>query len=343
MRLDELAKIIGAEVGAEHAAIAVSACATLEAATPGTVSFLSGSKYADQLPTTKASAVIVAHGTKPLASGVALLFAKDPYFGFRQAVVALHGYRQHPHVGVHPLAYVHPTATIGEGTTIYPFAYVGPGAKVGRDCILYPSVTVYDHCILGDRVILHASTSIGHDGFGYATHALPGEAPAHHKIPQAGIAVIEDDVEMGSNCSVDRATVGQTVVAKGTKFSNNVVIGHGTKVGQHNLYVAQVGLAGSVKTGDYVVMGGQVGVAGHLSIGSQVQIAAQSGVAQDLEAKQNYLGTPAIPIAQGRRVWMHTVNLDELVKRLKSLEKQVIALRSAEGSGPGSVVSQESK
>jgi UDP-3-O-[3-hydroxymyristoyl] glucosamine N-acyltransferase len=141
--------------------------------------------------------------------------------------------------------------------------------------------------------------------------------------------VVEDDVEMGANCSVDRATIGSTVVGQGTKFSNNVVIGHGTKVGKHNLYVAQVGLAGSVKTGNYVVMGGQVGVAGHLVIGDQAQIAGQSGVVGDLEPKQQYLGTPAVPIAQGRRVWMHTVNLDELVKRLKSLEKQVATLQAS--------------
>lgn len=327
MLLSELAKMLGAELDGDGS-VEVTSCATLDEATPGQVSFVASGKYAGKLGTTKASAVIVSPATRRADGMPALLKAKDPYFGFRNAVVALHGFRVHPHAGVHPLAYVDPTATVGEGTVIYPFAYVGPGAKIGRDCILYPSVTVYDRCIVGDRVILHAGTSVGHDGFGHATHALPGQAPAHHKIPQSGIAIIEDDVELGANCSVDRATVGTTVVGKGTKFSNSVVIGHGTKVGRHNLFVAHVGIAGSVTTGNYVVLGGQAGVAGHLKIADQVQVAGQSGVISDIDEKGQYMGLPAIPASQARRVWGHTMNLDELAKRVRELEKKVGELES---------------
>jgi UDP-3-O-[3-hydroxymyristoyl] glucosamine N-acyltransferase len=331
MRVEDLARVLQAELDGERG-VEVHACATLDDAQPGQVTFLTSPKYAPKLGTTKASAVIVAEGFKrPAGLSAVLIRAKDAYFAFRNAVVALHGERKHPDWGtsglISPLAFVHPTASIGEGTVVYPFVFIGPRAKVGKNCILYPSVTVYDDCIVGDRVILHAGCSIGQDGFGHATHALPGKPPEHHKIPQAGNAVIEDDVEMGANCSIDRATLGSTVVGRGTKFSNNVVIGHGTKVGPHNLYVAQVGLAGSVTTGSYVVMGGQAGVAGHLAIADQVQIAAQSGVMNDLEEKGQYLGAPAMPGAQARRVYNHFLNLDEIVKRLKDLEKQVAELR----------------
>lgn len=336
MKLSELAQALSAELDGDGDTL-VSACATLDDAAPGDVSFLASPKYAGRLGVTKASAVIVAPNVKRPDGGPVLLRAKDPYFAFRNAVVTLHGFRRHPDwtqttakppAPASPLwspqAYVDPTATVGEGTVIYPFVFVGPGAKIGRDCILYPSVSVYDRCIVGDRVILHAGCSIGHDGFGHATHALPGQPPAHHKIPQVGIAIVEDDVELGANCSVDRATVGATVIGRGTKFSNNVVIGHGTKVGPHNLYVAQVGLAGSVTTGAYVVMGGQVGVAGHLKIADQVQIGAQSGVMEDLdETKGIYLGSPTMPAGHARRVYNHFVGLDDLAKRVRDLEKKL--------------------
>lgn len=345
MLLSELAAAINAEVDGDGT-VEVTGCATLDDAIPGQVSFVASPKYAGRLATTKASAVIVSQGTKRPAGGTGqaggvgpvLLKAKDPYFAFRNAVVALHGFRKHPDfsvpsqvgAGISPMAYVHPTAKVGKGTTIYPFVFVGPEAVIGEDSILYPNVSVYDRCVVGNRVILHAGCSIGHDGFGHATHALPGQAPAHHKIPQSGIAIIEDDVELGANCSVDRATVGATVIGKGTKFSNNVVIGHGTKVGPHNLFVAQVGLAGSVTTGAYVVMGGQVGVAGHLKIADQVQIGAQSGVMEDLEEKGQYIGSPTMPSTQARRVLNHFLNLDELAKRIKELEKKVEELSASQ-------------
>jgi UDP-3-O-[3-hydroxymyristoyl] glucosamine N-acyltransferase len=341
MLLSELAQTLSAELEGDPN-LEVTSCATLDSAQPGQVSFVASPKYAGKLAETKASAVVVSLATKRPPSGVSLLKAKDPYLAFRNAVVALHGFRKHPDFSsnpqseipnpksnISPLAYIHPTASIGEGTVIYPFVFVGPRVRVGRDCILYPSVTLYDDTVLGDRVILHAGCSIGHDGFGYATAALPGVnggAPAHHKIPQTGPAIIEDDVELGANCSVDRATVGATVIGRGTKFSNNVVIGHGTKVGPHNLFVAQVGLAGSVTTGAYVVMGGQVGVAGHLKIADQVQIGAQSGVMEDLEEKGQYIGSPTMPGQVARRVLNHFLNLDEVVKRIRELEKKVETL-----------------
>src|SRR4051812_14351036 len=226
MTLGELAKRIGAEAGGA-ASLRVESCATLEDAVAGQVSFLSNPKYAGLIETTKASAVIVGPHVK--SGHVALLKAKDPYYAFAQAVVTLHGHRVHPHAGIHPKAHVDPTAVVGEGTVIYPGAFVGPRARVGKNCILYPNVVVYDDCVLGDRVTVHANSTIGQDGFGYATHAGPTGYPIHHKIPQAGNVIIEDDVEIGANCAIERATLGSTVIGQGTKFCDLIAIGHGTK------------------------------------------------------------------------------------------------------------------
>jgi UDP-3-O-[3-hydroxymyristoyl] glucosamine N-acyltransferase len=335
LTLGELADRIHATLSEPAKAdVPVTGCESLADADESHVSFLHHPKYLDQLRKTRAAAVIVAPNTE--ADGKTLLIADDPYYAFRNAAIELHGWRQQPHPGVHPDAYIDETAALADLCTIRPFAYIAPRARIGRrciiypgvyvgkdaiigdDCILHPNVTVYDHCVLGNRVTLHAGCVIGQDGFGYATHN-----GTHHKIPTPGNAVIEDDVEMGATCSVDRATVGSTVIGQGTKFSNSVTIGHGCRVGKHNLFVAGVGLAGSVTTGDYVVMGGQVGVAGHLTIGDRVQIAAKSGVATDLPADEKYGGTPAVPLTQAKRQALAQQQLPDLIRRVKALEKQL--------------------
>jgi len=320
MKLNELAKWIGAEVVGDGS-IEVNAANTLESATGGQLSFLANPKYLKQLETTQASAVVA--GLNVTSDRVALLRAKDPYYSFMQAVVILHGHRKHPHRGVHPTAYVDPTATVGEGTVVYPGCYVGPEVKIGRDCILYPNVVVYEKCILGDRVTIHAGTVIGEDGFGYATHG--GE---HHKIPQVGNVIIEDDVEIGANCAIDRGTLGSTIIGKGTKTSNLIAIGHNTTVGPHGLLVAQVGIAGSVTIGHHVTIAGQVGVAGHIKLGDNVTIAAQSGVINDIPDQSTVMGAPAMPASQGRRVYTIFTQLPELVERIKRLEQALDELSS---------------
>jgi UDP-3-O-[3-hydroxymyristoyl] glucosamine N-acyltransferase len=328
MKLSELASKIGAEVIGDGN-VDVSTCATLDQAAAGQVSFLANQKYAKQLETTNASAVVV--GLNARSERVNLLKAKDPYYAFTLAMVLLHGHRKHPHAGVHPDARVDPTATIGENTVVYPGCFVGPRAQIGRDCILYANVVVYDDCVVGDRVTIHANTTIGQDGFGYATHKDPDGVVRHHKIPQIGNVVVEDDVEIGSNCAIERATLGSTVIGKGTKFCDLIAIGHGTKVGQHCLFVAQVGLAGSVTTGNYVTMGGQVGVAGHLKIGNAVTVAAQSGVMEDLEDQKIYLGAPAMPANHARRVYTIFTQLPEMLERVKQLEQKVEELSGPDG------------
>lgn len=321
LTLKQLAERIGAEAVGDQELLIHSAH-TLDEAGPGQVSFLANPKYLKQLEATRAAAVIVAPA---VASGrLALLKANDPYFAFMQAVVALHGHRRHPHDGLHPQAHVDPTATVGERCVLYPGVFVGPRATVGRDCVLYPNVVVYDDCVLGERVIVHAGTSIGHDGFGYATHG-----GVHHKIPHVGNVVVEDDVEFGANCSVQRAVLGSTVIGRGTKLGDNVAVGHAAKVGPHGLIVAHAGIAGSATIGHHVTLAGQVGVAGHLRIGDHVTAAGQSGVIGDLPDRSVVMGSPAMPVRSARRVYAVFRNLPELQERVRKLE------RAANGGGGG--------
>jgi len=326
MTAAQLAEQIGATVQGDGK-VEIRAAGTLEDARPGDVSFLSNPRYMRKLHHTKASAVIASPGVG--AHNVTLLHTADPYHAFSQAMVILHGFRKHPFDGIHPAATIDKTATIGSGTTVYPGVYVGPRAKVGADCILYPNVVIYDDCMLGDRVTVHAGSVIGQDGFGYATHK-----GKHHKIPQAGNVVVEDDVEIGANCAIDRATLGSTTIGKGTKFSNGVVIGHGTKVGHDGLFVAQSGVAGSTTIGHHITVAGQAGIAGHLKIGDNVNVTAQSCVIDNVDDQTTVIGFPALPVSKGRRVYAALAQLPELLKRVKELEAMVAELAQDSGDGP---------
>jgi len=317
MKLAELADRIQATLTGDGE-VDVTSCAGMDDAGPAQVTFLSNPRYQKKIETTRAAAVIVGLDVTTTRSDLVLLRARDPYFAFRNAAVALHGFRRHPFAGIHPSAFVEPTARVGENSVLYPGVYVGAGATIGRDCILYSNVVVYDGCVIGDRVILHAGCSIGQDGFGHATHK--GE---HHKIPQTGNTVIEDDVELGANCAIDRAALGSTVIGKGSKFGNLINIGHGSKVGAHALFVGLNGVAGSTTLGHHCTLGGQTSVAGHLKIGDYVSVGSQSGVYSNLADKAAYLGNPAMPIARGRRCMMLATQLPDIFDRLRALEKRV--------------------
>lgn len=339
LTLAELAEKIGAKLQPPSTGgRTVTACATLADATDQHVSFLTNPRYAAQLDATRAAAVIVGPKTAPIENHT-LLIADDPYYAFGLALNLLHGHRDHPRPiegDISPQAVIHPTAqlgknaivhpfvvigehaVIGDNSVLYPHVSIGPHTRIGDEALLYPSVAVYDHCVLGRRVTLHAGCVIGHDGFGYTTHG-----GRHHKLPGAGNVIIGDDVEMGAGCYVDRATLGSTVIGEGTKFSNAVVIGHGCRIGRFNLFVAQVGLAGSVTTGDYVVLGGQVGIAGHLHIGDRAQVAAQSGVMTDIPADQQWGGQPAQPLADAKRTILSAQRLPALLARIKRLERKL--------------------
>jgi len=349
MKLSELAERLGGELVGDDGRV-VRGVGSIESAREDEVTFLANARYERHMKDCRAAAVIVAKGYD--GPGQRLIRCGDPYFAFREAMVLFYGFRE-PHfggvdaracidpsarldAGVHvaPFAVIGPYVQIGEGTAIYPHAYIGPRCRIGRDCTIYPSVTLYDGTIVGDRVRIHAGTSIGQDGFGYATHR-----GRHEKIPEAGHVVLEDDVEIGACCAIERATLGATIIGAGTKFADLVAIGHGTTMGRHCLMVSQSGIAGSTHVGDYCVFAAQSGVVGHIRIGDGAQIAAQSGVTNDVPAGQQVLGSPATPLAEARRSMVIASRLPEMRRTLHRLVQEVAELKrrlaSAEGRDEG--------
>lgn len=316
---------------------------TLSDAVDGELTFLSNPKYLNGVANTKASAII-AQPQVELPTAISSIRCKDPYGAVTVAIVTLHGHRKHPQWGRSPAATIDPTATIGanpniangvtiaarasvgDNSTIYPGCYIAEGVRIGNDCTLYPNVVIYDRCVLGDRVTIHSGSVIGEDGLGYAP-----QGEKWIKIPQVGRAVLGDDVEIGANCTIDRATLGQTEVGSGTKFGNVIVVGHGTKVGPDCLFVGLVGIAGSVNIGRHVTLAGQVGIAGHLSIGDGASVGAQSGISGDIESNSKVFGSPALPMEDARRAYMVIPKLPEWTKRIKELERQVAELQSRVG------------
>ena len=246
-------------------------------------------------------------------------------------------------VGVSDQAYVSPKATVGKEVYIGAFAYIGDGvvvgdggqiypnvtimdnAKLGDNCIIYPQVSIYHDCKIGNNVTLHSGAVIGADGFGFAPNQETGQ---YDKIPQVGIVVIEDNVEIGANTCVDRSTMGCTYVRKGVKLDNLVQIAHNTDIGEHTVMSAQVGIAGSTKVGQWCMFGGQVGIAGHITIGDKVMLGAQSGVPGNIKSGQQLIGTPPMEMRPYFRAQAVVHRLPELYKQINALQKEVDALKA---------------
>jgi UDP-3-O-[3-hydroxymyristoyl] glucosamine N-acyltransferase len=337
--LEQLAKHVGGKVIGNPETIIESA-ATLENARPGEISFLSNRKYKHQVAETKASAVIVG---EEVETNAALLLVEDPYYAFMQIVVMLHGYRKHKKAGissrasvadsavlgencnVDDFAVIGDKATVGRNCVIYPGVFIGPDTIIGEDCIIYPNAVIYDGCKVGNRVIIHANASIGQDGFGFAT-----QEGTHHKIPQIGCVILEDDVEIGSGCAIERGTLDETIIGQGSKIGDMVAIGHGTKIGPHCLLVPQVGVAGSAVLGHHCVLGGQVGVVGHIKIGNMVTIGAQAGVINDIPDGATVLGAPAIDANIAKRAFTMIQYLPEMRKSIRRLEKSIAKIEASD-------------
>jgi UDP-3-O-[3-hydroxymyristoyl] glucosamine N-acyltransferase len=313
--------------------------ATLEDASSGEISFLANPKYEKLLATTHAAAVVV-RPEIPARNGLNLIRVDDPYAAITVLIITLHGYRKHsppardaglpniaasakigPNAQIHPGVTVAEDVTIGENAIVYPGCYIGPRCRIGRNLLLYPGVVIYDGTVMGDRVTIHSGTVIGNDGLGYAP--VGGK---WIKIPQIGVVEIGDDVEIGSNCSIDRATLGRTRIASGTKFSNLIAIGHGAQIGDDCLFVAQVGIAGSATVGRHVTMAGQAGVVGHIRIGDNATVGAKAGVTNTVPEGETVLGQPAIPIREMRRQVAYVLRLPELNKQVKEQEKRIAEL-----------------
>jgi len=330
MKLTTLAERLGCELRGDGG-IEIRAVRSLEDAGPGDLAFLANPKYAAQLASTRASAVIV--GRDLAAVPIATLRAANPYLCFARALALFHEPRRPP-AGIHPSAIVAASARIAEpvsvgacavigeeveigpGATIYPHVTIYDGARIGADFVAHAGVVVREDVRIGDRVVLHPGVVLGADGFGFA----PGPDGAV-KIPQTGTVVIENDVEIGANTTIDRATLGATVVRTGAKLDNLVMVGHNCEIGAHALLAAQAGLAGSTRLGRGVQMGGQSGAAGHLTIGDGVQVVAQAGVASSVSPGQVVGGTPAFDVRLWRRVAAALLHLPDLLRRVRRLER----------------------
>lgn len=331
MKLRELAERIGAELIGDGE-VEITGAAGLSEAGEGQITYVEERRIAD-LERTRASAAIVPHTV--VKAGIPVLRAKNPRFAFSRALSILYvrpyepaGVSDKASIGrdvvigsepsIHPNVVIEDGARIGDRVTLYPGVYVGKGSIIGDDSVLYPNVCIREGVSIGRRVIIHAGAVIGADGFGFVT-----EGGVHHKIPQVGGVIIEDDVEIGANSTVDRATLGNTVIKQGTKLDNLVHVAHNVTIGRHCLIAAQAGIAGSSTLGDYVVLGGQVGVADHVAIGDRVMAGGKTGVTRSVDAGQVIAGHPAMRLREWLKVQALLPRLPELNRLVADLDKQV--------------------
>ncbi len=344
---------VGARVGARvvgDATVSIRGLAPIETAGPDELTFVANRKYLRHLVTTRAGAVIVSPAILPAAHippegpppGRAYLVAEDPYLAFAHALAAFHPPRRPP-PGIHPTAWVDPSASVGEGAAIGPLCSVGAGCRlgarvvlvagvhlgedveVGEESTLHPNVTVYPGSRVGRRVVVHGGAVIGADGFGFAR--TPQGAV---KVPQVGRVVIDDDVEIGANCTIDRATLGETRIGRGAKLDNLVQIGHNVVVGEGTVIVAQAGVSGSTRIGRGVTIAGQAGLVGHVDIGDGAIVTAQCGVTNDVPPGMVVSGSPHRPHNEWRRLEAVLGDLPALRQRVKELERRLAALEGGE-------------
>lgn len=341
MTIHEIAALVQGEIVGDGS-VEIARVAKIEEARSGDLTFLANPKYEKYLAGTKASAVLVSAKLNVGAyrNGPQPVFIKvsDPYFAFLVVLKKLTPVVDPFPVGIHPTAVVALSATLGKNVALGPHVVVGNNvvigdntrissgcvigdqAVIGSDSFFYPNVTLYHQCKVGSRVIIHAGVVIGSDGFGFA----PKPDGTYEKIPQLGIVVIEDDVEIGSNCSIDRATLGETLIKRGVKLDNLIHIAHNVVIGEDTVIAAQVGISGSAKIGNNSIIAGQVGIVGHIEIAERTTILAQSGISKSLkEPGKTYFGTPVKEHRKAQRIEVATRSLPDLLKEVQELQRKV--------------------
>lgn len=347
----DIARLVGGTIHGDEQKF-VTGISSLTEAQQGDISFLANPKYESFLGETRACAVLVA-APHPVPNLVQIVVG-NPDFAFARVVATYGPKAVPPPLGVHPTAIIGDRvslgnnitigaytvvcdgAVVGDNTILYPHVYVGHESHIGDDCVIYPQVVIRERCNIGSRVILHSGVVIGSDGFGYAS--VEG---VHHKIPQVGVVIIEDDVEIGANTCLDRARFGRTRIGKGTKIDNLVQVAHNVETGHHCILVGQCGVAGSTKLGNYVILSGQCGIGGHLTIGDHAIVTGKAGVSKNIPPHLVVRGTPAqeIKAAQAQEVAVRRLSatqgtVKELMARVGELEKRLAALTGSAGS-PG--------
>jgi UDP-3-O-[3-hydroxymyristoyl] glucosamine N-acyltransferase len=322
--------------------ITVSSFGKIEEATAGQLSFLANPKYNDYLYTTKASLIIVSESLQLQKNITATLIrVKDAYTAFATLLTTYQNLKAQQKKGIETpshiastatlgtdvyigaFAYVGEKVTIGNNTKIFPGAYIAENVSIGNNTTIHAGVKIYEDCVIGNDVIIHAGTVVGSDGFGFA----PQPDGSYQKVPQIGNVIIEDQVEIGANTTIDRATMGSTIIKKGVKLDNLIQIAHNVEIGSQTVIAAQTGISGSTKLGQKIMIGGQAGIAGHLTIADGVKIAGGAGVTKNLEGEgKSYAGFPAEDAKQSLKTQVYTRQLPELEKRVKELEKLVAEL-----------------
>jgi UDP-3-O-[3-hydroxymyristoyl] glucosamine N-acyltransferase len=342
--LGELAEVLQARLDGDPTQV-ITGVAPLDSAGPDQISFLTDARYHDAARASRAGAFLVAPDAADLPGPtlrcaapqqalidlVRLFHPPAPVLpGVDRTAVVAPDARIDSSASVGPLTVIGSCAVIGAGVRLHALVYVGASVEIGEGTMVYPHVSLQDGVRVGRRVVIHAGAVLGADGFGFAF-----DGSTHRKIPQVGGVLIEDDVEIGANTTIDRATFGDTIVRRGTKIDNLVQIGHNVEVGEHSLLAAQVGISGSSRLGRGVVLAGQVGVADHAALGDGVVAGAQTGIPGRLEAGARVWGTPARPIAQARRIAVATGRLPELLQRVRALEQRLERLAARLGdAGP---------
>lgn len=319
--------------------VEVTSLAKIEEGKNGDLSFLSNPKYEDFIYSTGSSVCIVNRTFEPnknLPSTLTLIKVDDAYSCFAK-LLEVYDTLSKPQPKIEQPSFIHETATVGNNVYIGVFTVlgenskiadsvilhsnvnIGPNVEIGEGTVIYPGVTIYRDCVIGKKCTVHAGAVIGSDGFGFA----PNEKGEFQKIPQIGNVILEDNVDIGANTTVDRATMGSTIIRKGAKLDNLVQIGHNVEIGMNSAMAAQVGIAGSSKIGKNVLLGGQVGLAGHLKIGDRVKIAAQSGVGGDVKHDETIMGSPAFESKEYKKSYLGFRRLPRILERLQELENKI--------------------
>lgn len=335
----QIASFIQGEIIGNENAI-VYTFAKIEEGIPGALSFLSNPKYIPYIYTTQSSVVLVNKDFTPDKEVKATIIKVDNAYESLAKLMVLYESSKPKKQGVDSLAYVSPNAKIGENvyigpfsyigenavigdnTLIYPHSYVGDYVKIGKNCILYPNSTIYHECQIGNECIIHSGVVIGADGFGFAP-----TANGYEKIPQIGIVVLEDKVEIGANTCIDRATMGRTIIHSGAKLDNLIQVAHNDEIGSHTVMAAQAGIAGSTKVGEWCMIGGQAGLAGHIKIGNKVGIAGQSGISSNIKDNSQFMGSPAFDAKQYFKASIVYKRLPDVYAEVNSLRRELDELK----------------
>jgi UDP-3-O-[3-hydroxymyristoyl] glucosamine N-acyltransferase len=337
MKLSELCTLLQGEL-VGNGDIEIVNLAKIQDAQEGDLTFLANPKYVKYLVNTKASAILVAKTDK--VDNIAHIKVDEPYLSFQKALKIIYPENNSQFKGIHPTAILGENSIIEKGANIGPFVYIGANVHVGKNttifpgcvinddtiigqnCLLYSNVNIYNKCEIQDNVILHCGVVIGSDGFGFAPNGK-----IYDKIPQVGKVVIESDVEIGANSTIDRATVGETRIKQGSKIDNLVQVAHNVEIGENTVIAAQAGVSGSTKIGKHVTVAGQVGIVGHIEVGDDAILAAQSGISKNVPNGEIWFGYPAGPISRQKKVEASLRHLPELNKKIKNLEKKITELQ----------------